>query len=297
MFMRFLERVQPDASVREYLQRLAGYSLTGSTREHVLPFAHGGGRNGKGTLFHTLRAALGDYGLSIPAESLMESHHDRHLTELAVLRGARMVVASEIDSGRRWNESRLKRLTGGDPISARFIARDLFEFIPSHTLIVFANNKPGLRQVDEAIKSRMHLIPFAVTIPEAERDTDLPEKLKAEYRGILAWALTGCLDWQARGLQAPETIRAATGKYLTGEDSLAQWLDECTRRRGQVTLKAAHASYREWCESNGQMIPLGRNAFADQLEDRGYTRNRGTTNATTFHGLDLMPATGGFHGD
>ena len=115
IFMRVLERAIPEAETRDYLQRLAGYSLTGSAREHVLAFMYGGGRNGKGTLIHALRRALGDYGLEIAAEVLMESHHDRHPTELAVLRGARLVVGSEIDTGRRWNEARLKRLTGGDP--------------------------------------------------------------------------------------------------------------------------------------------------------------------------------------
>ena len=294
-FSSFLERVLPDASVRDYVQRLAGYALTGSTRERNLPFAYGTGQNGKGTLWHTIRAALGDYGLEIPAETLMESHNDRHPTELAVLRGARLVIGSEVDTGRRWNESRLKRLTGGDPISARFIARDQFEFEPTHTLVIVGNHKPGLRTVDEAIRSRIHLIPFMVTIPEAERDKDLPERLRAECGGILAWALAGCLDWQASGLRAPEAVTRATEGYLSAEDSIGQWLDECTARRGQVTLKAAHASYREWCESNGGQSPLGRNTFADQLEDRGFPRAEyGHANVMTFQGLQLASADGVF---
>lgn len=285
-----LERVLPDPAVRDYLQRLAGYALTGSSREHVLPFGYGSGANGKGTIFHALRAVLGDYGLEIPSETLMESAHDRHLTELAVLRGARLVIGSEVDSGRRWNESRLKRLTGGDPIAARYIARDMFEFLPSHTLVIVGNHKPGLRAVDEAIRRRIHLVNFAVTIPEGERDPELPERLKAEYPGILLWALAGCLEWQERGLSPPDSIRMATAEYLTAEDSIAGWIAECCERTGTVTLKAAHASYVAWCESNASQ-PLGRNTFADQLEARGFPKGmdaRGKSAA--FNGLSLPVA-------
>ncbi len=287
IFMRVLERAIPDAETRDYLQRLAGYSLTGSAREHVLAFMYGGGRNGKGTLIHALRRALGDYGLEVAAEVLMESHHDRHPTELAVLRGARLVVGSEIDTGRRWNEARLKRLTGGDPISARYIGKDLFEFEPTHTLVIVGNSKPGLRQVDEAIRSRLHLIEFGITIPEHERDTTIPDRLRDEYGGILNWALTGAVDWLASGLQPPEAVRAATAAYLAGEDMLQAWVDECTERRGQITLTAAHRSYRDWCERNSAPV-LGRNTFGDQLEARGFKRGHDRNKQPIFASLSLV---------
>ena len=290
LFASILERVLPDREVRDYVQRLAGYALTGSSRDHVLGFWHGGGRNGKGTIAHTLRRALGDYGLEITPDILMESHNDRHPTELAVLRGARLVVASEIDSGRRWNESRLKRLTGGDPISARYIGKDLFEFEPTHSLLLIGNSKPGLRQVDEAMRARLHLVEFGVTIPEAERDTSLAEKLASEYGGILNWALAGCADWQEMGLSSPAAVRDATNAYLDGEDMLGAWLDECTERCGQLTLAAAHRSYRDWCERNGSTV-LGRNSFGDQLEARGYRRGKDRNKQPLFAGLSLASAT------
>ncbi len=290
LFAATLERSQPDPEVRDYLQRLAGYALTGSSREHVLSFWWGGGRNGKGTLIHALRRAMGDYGLEVASEILMESHHDRHPTELAVLRGARLVVASEIDAGRRWNESRLKRLTGGDPISARYIGKDLFEFEPSHTLVIVGNSKPGLRQVDEAMRARLHLVEFGVTIPENERDPAMPEKLAAEYGGILNWAIAGCVDWLAKGLKAPEAVRTATDAYLAGEDMLQTWIDECTERSGQITLAAAHRSYRDWCERNGASV-LGRNTFGDQLEARGYRRAKDRNKQPIFAGLSLQTMT------
>ncbi len=284
---RTLARVVPDAEVRAYLQRLFGYGLTGSAREHVAPFFYGPGRNGKGTVAHAVRRALGDYGLEIGAEVLMESHNDRHPTELADLHGARLVVGSEVDTGRRWNEARLKRITGGDPISARRMGKDFFEFEPSHTLVLMGNSKPGLRSVDEAIRGRMHLVDFAVTIPEAERDTELPEKLAAEYGGILAWALHGCMEWQRDGLRAPDSVRAATDRYLQGEDHVAQWLDECCEFGGSITLRLAHTSYRLWC--NDADVPFyGRNTFGDRLEAiDGVTRSDKREKTVTFYGIRI----------
>jgi putative DNA primase/helicase len=285
LFRSVLLTAQPDETMRSYIQRLFGYGMTGSAREHVLPFWWGGGSNAKGTLAHAMRRALGDYGLEIAAETMMESHSERHPTETAVLRGARLVVASEIDSGRRWNESRLKRLTGGDPISARYIGKDLFEFEPSHTLVIIGNAKPGLRSVDEAIRRRMHLVEFNVTI--SEPDTTIPERLQTEYGGILAWALEGCLDWQEGGLQPPPPVTAATTAYLLGEDMIQVWLEECCLPSGQVTLSAAHASYRDWCERNGGVV-VGRNTFGDQLVARGFKRDRESRSGKpVFSGISL----------
>jgi putative DNA primase/helicase len=286
IFLRTLERVIPDAEVRAYLQRLAGYALVGTVRDHVLPFWYGSGRNGKSVIANALRLAMGDYATVLPAEVLVESRNDRHPTEIAVLRGVRLAVASEVDSGRRWNESRLKRLTGGDPISARFIGRDPFEFTPSHKLLVIANAKPGLRVIDDAIRGRIHLCRFGVTIPAEERDAALPERLTAEAGGILGWAMVGCLEWLSGGLAPPEAVLEATGEYLDAEDGIAQWVGECCRPAGQITLSAAHRSYREWCDRN-DMPPLGRNTFGDQLEARGYRRTEQRCRVFVFNGLSL----------
>lgn len=285
-FLATLERVLPDAAVRDYLQRLAGYALTGVVRDHVVPFWFGSGRNGKSVIVNAIKHALGDYAITLNPEVLMESRNDRHPTEVAVLRGTRLAVCSEVDSGRQWNESRLKRLTGGDPITARYIARDPFEFEPTHKLIVVANAKPGLRVVDDAIRGRIHLVSFGVTIPEAERDRALPDKLRAEAGGILGWALVGCLDWQQTGLAPPEAVRAATAGYFESEDSIAQWIGDCCRPVGQITLAAAHKSYREWCDSNA-VSPIGRNTFGDQLAAKGYTRTEVRKRVWVFNGLSL----------
>lgn len=167
VFLRTLERVLPDSEVRGYLQRLMGYALTGLSREHIFPFFWGGGRNGKGTVLRAVQWAMGDYAVEISAETLMESAGERHQTEMTPFFGARLAVGSEISAGKRWNEARIKLLTGGDRVAARYCAKDPFSFEPSHTLIVMGNNKPGLRQIDEAIRRRMQLVRFGVTIPES----------------------------------------------------------------------------------------------------------------------------------
>jgi putative DNA primase/helicase len=196
-------------------------------------------------------------------------------------------VGSEIGSNRRWNEPLLKRLTGGDPISARYTGKDFFEFNPTHTLIIFANSKPSLRVVDEAIKARIQFVPFTEIIPEAERDTALPEKLKAEYGGILQWAIEGCLDWLQRGLDPPLTVRDASDAYLESEDHIQQWMNERCKTEGSIRLAEAYLSYKLWCNDNSA-AQLGRNTFADQLAARdGVQRSQRGAKTVSFSGLSL----------
>jgi putative DNA primase/helicase len=157
---------------------------------------------------------------------------DRHPTDLAGLRGARLVTATETEEGRRWAESRIKQLPGGDTIAARFMRQDFFEYRPQFKLFIAGNHKPSLRSVDEAIRRRFHLVPFAVTIPPEERDGELAEKLKNEWPGILAWMIEGSLGWQTDGLHQPEAVSTATEAYLSAEVTIAAWLDEgCDRAR------------------------------------------------------------------
>jgi putative DNA primase/helicase len=178
-----------DMELIAFLQRVAGYSLTGSTAEHSLFFIFGTGANGKSTFINAITACAGEYHRVAPIETFTASKNQRHPTELAGLRGARLVTAVETEEGRRWDESKIKALTGGDTVSARFMRRDFFQYTPQFKLLIAGNHKPGLRLVDEAIRRRFNLIPFTVTIPSEERDPDLSEKLKAELPGILAWMI------------------------------------------------------------------------------------------------------------
>ena len=230
---------------------------------------------------------MGDYAKTAPIETFTASNNEQHPTDLAGLRGARLVAATETEDGRRWAESKLKRLTGGDSIAARFMRQDFFEYIPQFKLIIAGNHKPGLSAVDEAIRRRIHLIPFTVTIPVAERDDKLTEKLRAEWGGILQWMLEGCLAWQRRGLDPPAIVRDATEDYLAAEDAIGIWLGErCDiGPTYSSTIADLFRSWQGWCEQNGESV-RSEKRFSQNLESRGFTRER-SSHARSFCGLTL----------
>jgi putative DNA primase/helicase len=289
----FLDRVtKGDEALQQYLQRMCGYAATGLTREHALFFLWGTGGNGKGTFVSTTASILGDYHRAAPIETFTATFSDRHPTDLAGLRGARLVTATETEEGRRWAEAKIKTLTGGDQISARFMRQDFFDYLPQFKLMISGNHKPGLRSVDEAIRRRFNLIPFTVTIPQKERDKDLSDKLRAEWPGILQWMIDGCVDWQERGLAPPEVVTAATTAYLDAQDTVAAWLDECceldanTWERSQTLF----ASWKVWAERSGQFVGDIK-TFRDRLDGRDGIefRKQPTTKRAGFQGVRLKP--------
>ena len=227
-WLKFLERVlHKDADLVEFLQRVFGYALTGITSEHALFFLYGTGRNGKGTAVNTVERILASYACVAGMETFTASKHDRHLTELARLQGARLVTSQETEEGRAWAESRIKALTGGDPITANFMRMDHFTFVPLFKLIIAGNHKPAIKNLDEAMRARINLIPFTVTIPREERDPDLSAKLEAEWPGILHWMIQGCLAWQQKRLVQPQAVLDATAEYFSEQDTFKRWLEEC----------------------------------------------------------------------
>lgn len=272
----FLDRVcGHDPEIVAFLQRMAGYILTGRIDEQALFFLFGLGANGKSVFINTIAGILGDYHRTAAMETFTASSVDRHPTDLAGLRGARLVTAVETEEGRRWNESRIKTLTGGDKIAARFMRQDFFEFVPQFKLAIAGNHKPGLRSVDEAIRRRFNLVPFRVTIPPEERDGDLGNKLMAEWPGILRWMIAGCLEWQQKGLCPPVAVTEATSEYLESEDALASWIDDCCERdpRAQTPSSELFVSYKSWSDRAGE--PNGTmKSFTQKLEDRGFERYR-----------------------
>lgn len=291
MWRRFLDEItNANLDLQLFLQRVAGYSLTGSTREHALFFAHGTGANGKGVFINTITAVLGDYAKTAGMETFVASQSDRHPTELAGLMGARLVTAQETEQGRRWAESKIKSMTGGDPISARFMRQDFFEFVPQFKLLIAGNHKPGLRGVDEAIRRRFHLIPFTVTIPEDQRDKDLAEKLKPEWGGILRWMIDGCLAWQRDGLRPPAIVRDATEAYLAAEDALAQWLEEnCCRESGYAERSSVlFANWKSWADQAGEFAG-SQKRFSQALEDRGFVKGFNNAGQAILRGLAVRP--------
>jgi putative DNA primase/helicase len=285
----FLSRIfNGDVALIAYVQRVLGYALTGSTKEQALFFGYGTGANGKSVLLDTITGIMGDYAKSAPIETFTVSTGERHPTELAGLRGARLVTAVETEEGRRWAESRIKALTGGDTISARFMRQDFFEFRPQFKLVIAGNHKPGLRSVDEAIRRRFNLLPFAVTIPPSERDPDLTKRLKTEWPGILSWMIQGCLLWQERGLQPPPAVADATAAYLEAEDALGAWMQACCTRTVSATGKALalYTSWKAYAERAGEP-PGSQKGFAHALEARGFEGRR-TKRGIEYVGIELV---------
>ena len=287
---QFLDEVTGgDKELQVYLQRMVGYALTGSTREHALFFLYGTGANGKSVFVNTLATILGDYATNAPMDTFMETRTDRHPTDMAGLRGARFVAAIETEQGRRWAESKVKNLTGGDKISARFMRQDFFEFFPQFKLFVAGNHKPAIRNIDEAMKRRLHLIPFTITVPPERRDKHLQQKLLAERDGILAWAVQGCLDWQRLGrLDLPQQVVDATEEYFEAEDALGRWLDErCVRVATAKSLTAElFNDWKLWAEAAGEFIGSQRR-FSDLLITRGVEKWRNGMGVRGFQGIGL----------
>ncbi|WP_292530245.1 phage/plasmid primase, P4 family [Methylocystis sp.] len=292
-WLQFLDEITAgDLDLQAYLWRVCGYALTGVTREHALFFGYGTGGNGKSVLLKTVADILGGhYHKTAPIETFTATNTDRHPTDLAGLLGARLVTAIETEEGRRWAESKIKTLTGGDKVSARFMRQDFFEFVPQFKLFIAGNHKPGLRSVDEAIRRRFHLIPFTVTIPPERRDEELQEKLKAEWPAILQWMIEGCREWQREGLKPPQAVRDATAAYLEAEDAIAAWIDDKAERDGRAweSLADLFASWSGWAERAGEFVgPQKR--FADNLETRGFVRHKRMT-GQGFFGLRLNTPT------
>jgi putative DNA primase/helicase len=226
-------------------------------------------------------------------DTFTASKNDRHPTDLAKLRGARIVAASETEHGHAWAEARIKALTGGDTISARFMRQDFFEYKPQFKLTVIGNHKPVLRNVDEAMRRRINIIPFIIK-PEVP-DHKLEEKLLAEAPGILQWMIEGCLDWQKNGLIRPEIVQAATADYFSEQDMFGQWVEDCCEVKIGChpliwDLSAdLFGSWAAYCKKVGEE-PGTQRAFAGEMAKRGFEKYRASgSGARGFKFIRLRP--------
>jgi putative DNA primase/helicase len=289
LWTTFLERITAgNQGLVGFLQRYVGYCLTGDTSEHRFVFAYGTGANGKSTFANTIAKILADYATVADVGTFLAANHERHPTDIAKLHGARFVIAQETEKGRRWDEVKIKSMTGGDKMTARFMRQDFFDFTPTFKLFITGNNKPRLDNVDEAMRRRLLLAPFTVQIPEEERDPELPKKLEAEWPAILRWCVDGCLEWQHSGLQPPAVVTEATTAYFDDQDLVRQWIDECIATDELTVftpIAELFASWKSWCDAR-QVVPGNSNTLSDTLVDRGYNRKR-RKRARGFLGLTL----------
>lgn len=269
-WLRFLEEsLGGDQELIEFLQLWCGYCLTGLTVAHALLFIFGPGGNGKSVFLNTVLNVLGTYGAVAAMETFTASRNDRHSTELAMLRGARLVTASETEEGRAWAEAKIKAMTGGDPITARFMRQDNFTFRPQFKLTIAGNHAPSLKTVDDAMRRRFNIAPFV--LKPAQPDKMLEEKLKDEYPQILAWMIRGAKLFLASGLTRPEAVIAATDEYFSEQDVFGQWFDErCVETPGRWDLVSKfYANWAAFAKANGE-DPGTMKAFGSDMKRRGY---------------------------
>jgi putative DNA primase/helicase len=289
---RFIRKIfNDDVELIRFLQRCVGYSLTGDVSEQCLFFAYGTGKNGKTVFFEVLKLIFGDYWQKAPAEMLMLRKNEGIPNDVARLQGARFVVASEIQEGRWLNEAKLKDLTGGDTITARYLHQEFFQFSPTHKLWIFGNHKPNIRGTDDGIWRRIMLIPFAVTISENERIpmSELIATMRGELPGILNWALDGYRDYLKRGLSPPELVRAATDTYREEMDLIGEFIEErCLVTDGAAVLvKDMYAAYGKWCIDRNE-YPLKLRQFNERIREHGYTSKPGRSNYLRWDRLGLL---------
>ncbi|KQM86210.1 hypothetical protein ASE67_10195 [Sphingomonas sp. Leaf23] len=271
LWLRFLhDSLGGDADMIAFLQLWCGYSLTGLTTAHALLFIYGPGGNGKSVFLNTVTGIMGDYAVTAAMETFADSKNDRHSTELAMLRGARLVTASETEEGRAWAEARIKALTGGDPITARFMRQDNFTFRPQFKLTIAGNHAPALKNVDDAMRRRFNIAPFV--LKPTNPDRDLEDKLKAEWPQILAWMIAGARKYLATGLTRPAAIVEATDEYFAEQDVFGQWIDErCVIEAGKMEYAAKlYADWETFAKANGE-VPGTAKSFGAAMKKRNLT--------------------------
>jgi putative DNA primase/helicase len=272
---KFLEDIfAGNIQLIRYVKRAVGYSLTGVTSEQILLFLHGEGANGKTTFTNVMLWIMGEYGQEAAPELLLEKSFLGGIpNDQARLRGVRYLAVAETSDGRRFDEGLVKRLTGGDKITARFLHGEYFEFLPTHKIWLSSNHKPVIRATDHAIWRRIKTIPFNVTFPPEQQDKGLAAKLQAEAEGILAWAVQGCLEWQKAGLEEPKEVTMATATYRAEMDVVENFIAACCDTGPDLCVASTslYECFRDWAQRNGEAT-VSSHKFGKTLEAKGYVK-------------------------
>ncbi len=280
---QFLATVLPDESERAYLQRVIGQAVYGRVREHLFPVLIGSGANGKSTAYNAMTFALGDYAAVINPELLMSRERGGiGGPELMTLLGARLVIGSETQEGRKLDEATMKRLTGGDELTARHLYKAPVSWIPSHQLVYVTNSLPQVKGNDPAVWRRMRVVPFDVVVPVEDRDDELPERLELQADAVLSWAVAGYFDYLDNGgMREPESVVTATDNYQSQSDAVARFIAEAclVAETAVATTRQLHEAWQDWQKSDGADA-LSEKAFAQELDRLGYP-------AASLHGRKI----------
>jgi|CXWL01.1.fsa_nt_gi putative DNA primase/helicase len=286
---QFLTQIfQGDTDLYDFCMRAIGYSITGVIRDHALFIAHGSGRNGKSTMMETVAHVLGDYAMHSPMDTFMSKKNDGGIpNDLARLKGARMVIASESEQGHRLREGMVKQLTGGDKITARFMRAEFFEFSPEFKIFLVCNHKPKIGGTDKGIWSRVHMIPFNYTIPKHLENPELPDQLRAEATEILRWMVIGCEMWSASRLGTCDAVTVATGGYREEMDTLKSFIQDRCKEKSDASIRSSslYKSYSNWAKENGEFV-MSQTLFSGRLKDLGYSKTH-TNIGKVWTGLEL----------
>lgn len=287
-WMKFLGEIfDGNQEMIDFVQRALGYSLTGDTREQCLFLCWGGGANGKSTMLSTVRRALGDYAHNTSFGTFELSRRDTQTNDIASLYGSRLVTASETNEATRLNEARVKAITGGDPITCRYLFREYFTYTPTFKVFLAMNHLPNIFGTDNGIWRRIRLIPFTVSFLGRE-DKTLDASLSEELPGILAWIVRGVRSWLEDGLQEPEMVIQATNDYRIDSDLILQFLEACTVKNDQARVSAGelYKTYKGWCQ-DGCMDPMNQHNFGRRMRERGVDKQK-IGSAHYYLGLGLL---------
>ena len=276
-----------DESLVEFMHRAIGYSLTGDIGEQVCFILHGFGANGKSTMLTTIGDLLGDLARHASIETFTERDGGRIPEDRARLREARFVTTSETNRHHRLDENFIKDVTGGEPITARFLHQNAFEFAPSFKVFMACNHKPQITGTDHGIWRRIRLVPFNQKF-DPRQEPDLDYTLANELPGILAWAVQGCRQWQDQGLGMPDAVQKATESYRSESDLLGLFIEEACTVSDCLTVPSSdlYKAYREWCDTGGYR-PMNQRNFGLGLKERGFTNARGTGGRKVWRGIEI----------
>jgi putative DNA primase/helicase len=270
-----------------FLQTAAGWALTGNIEEQTMFILYGSGANGKTTFLNTILNLLGDYAASTPTESFMKKSGDQNTNDISRLRGTRFVTTTEAEMGRRLSEPLIKKITGNDEMTARFLYGEYFSFTPTFKIFMATNHKPVIKGTDHGIWRRIKLVPFTTTIPEDKQDKSLEIKLKQEASGILNWLLEGTARWRREGLKAPAVILNATDEYRGEMDVIGNFLKERSVQGADymIRIRELYKAYSDWCDDNKEHA-VSERFFTIRLKEMGYVQSR-TAEARFWTGLAL----------